>query len=414
MEQLKKELNFVQGVGLLTTSLLGTGIFAIPAITAEIAGNNGLWAWPLLLIMIFPIGLIFAELGKYYPSAGGVAYFVNRAFNPTLGRVSGWFFLTVIPFNLPAALYIASGFWVSLFNIPPFVELLIQLMTLFFIWLIGLFGAGASGWIQTLIAMLIIGLVMTIGFSSSPSVLTIEWPNLWQIDAVPLMSALGVMFWCFVGIEAFVHLTTEFKRPEKDFPRALIVGLVLAGFIYWACTAAVLSLSTGSIVVTTALPNIIKQLFGQQALWIFCAIGYAACFATINIYYQSYARLIWDQTKQDFPSIWLAKLSKRSTPVNSLSFVILLSGIFLILIHFFTISLTSLLIYANGVFVFIYLLAMLSAVRLLKGKLRIIAAICTMICVGLLWVIGYKSLYAIGIFIFLWLVAKCLTLKKYH
>lgn len=53
MEQLKKELNFVQGVGLLTTSLLGTGIFAIPAITAEIAGNNGLWAWPVLLIMIF-------------------------------------------------------------------------------------------------------------------------------------------------------------------------------------------------------------------------------------------------------------------------------------------------------------------------------------------------------------------------
>ncbi len=26
------------------------------------------------------------------------------------------------------------------------------------------------------------------------------------------------MFWCFVGLEAFAHLASEFKRPERDFP----------------------------------------------------------------------------------------------------------------------------------------------------------------------------------------------------
>ncbi len=42
------------------------------------------------------------------------------------------------------------------------------------------------------------------------------------------------------GIEAFTHLSLEFKNPERDFPRALIIGLMLAGTIYWACTAVVL------------------------------------------------------------------------------------------------------------------------------------------------------------------------------
>lgn len=412
MSELKKELGFLQGVGLLSTSLLGTGVFAVPAITAQIAGHDGLWAWPLLLILVFPIAIIFAELGKYYPSAGGVAYFVAKAFTPNLGRVTAWSFLSVIPVGLPAALYIASGFWRSLFNLSPESELALQIATLLLIWGIGLFGAGASGWVQSIIAILIIGLVMAICFSSSPSVLTVEWPNITEIKITPIINSLAVMFWCFVGLEAFVHLSTEFKRPEKDFPRALIIGLILAGFIYWACTAAVIFFNPNTSIATSALPKIIEMLFGANVLWVFCIIGYLACFASINIYCQSFARLVWDQASTYSPKSRLANLSKRSTPVSALTLVVLLSLFFLLAIHFFTISLHSLLEYANGVFVLIYLLAMLSATKLLKGKLRILAMICSIICVGLLFVIGYKSLYAIGIFILLYLVAKKLKTNQ--
>lgn len=409
MSELKKELGFLQGVGLLSTSLLGTGVFAVPAIAAQIAGQDGLWAWPILLILVFPIAIVFAKLGKHYPSAGGVAYFVTKAFNPHLGRVTAWTFLSVIPVGLPAALYIASGFWQSLFGLSAGSELMIQVVTLLLIWVIGLFGAGASGWIQSVIAILIICLVMAICLSTSPSALTVEWSSFTEIKTLPVLHALAVMFWCFVGLEAFVHLSTEFKRPEKDFPRALIIGLILAGAIYWACTAAVIFFVPSVTSPTTTLPMIIEMLFGKNILWVFCIIGYLACFASINIYCQSFARLVWAQTTTDYPNHRLAQLSKRQTPVNALILVVLLSLLFLLVIHFFTISLNSLLEYANGVFVLIYLLAMLAASKLLTGKSRLLAIICTMICVGLLCVIGYKSLYAIAIFCLLWLVVKKLN-----
>jgi len=409
MSELKKELGLWQGVGLLSTSLLGTGVFAVPAIVAQIAGQDGLWAWPLLLILVFPIAIIFAQLGKHYPSAGGVAYFITQAFNAHLGRVTSWSFLSVIPFGLPAGLYIATGFWRSLFNFSPEGELLIQIITLLLIWVVGLFGAGASGWIQSIIALLIIGLVMAICFSSSSSVLSIEWPSVTNIKITPIISALAVMFWCFVGLEAFVHLSTEFKRPEKDFANALILGLILAGFVYWACTAAIIFFAPNLIVATTALPQIIATLFGPKVLWLFCVIGYLACFASINIYCQSFARLVWSQTKIDYPRSIFAKLSNRSTPINALTLVVFLSLVFLLFIHFFTIPLNSLLEYANGVFVLIYLLAMISAIKLLKGKLQILAIICALICIGLLFVIGYKSLYAIAIFSLFWFIAKKLS-----
>ena len=110
MSGLKQELGLAQGVGLLSTSLLGTGVFAVPALAALVAGNNSLWAWPVLIVLVFPIAIVFAILGRHFPSAGGVAHFVGLAFGPRLERVTGWLFLSVIPVGLPAALHIATGF----------------------------------------------------------------------------------------------------------------------------------------------------------------------------------------------------------------------------------------------------------------------------------------------------------------
>lgn len=119
MSGLKQELGLAQGVGLLSTSLLGTGVFAVPALAALVAGDNSLWAWPTLILLVFPIAIVFAVLGRHFPSAGGVAHFVNMAFGGHMERVTGWLFLSVIPVGLPAALHIATGFGQALFGWQP-------------------------------------------------------------------------------------------------------------------------------------------------------------------------------------------------------------------------------------------------------------------------------------------------------
>lgn len=93
---LKQDLGLIQGIGLLATSLLGTGVFAVPALVAQIAQQDSLWAWPLLMLLCSLSPLGFAALGQRFPNAGGVAHFVNLAFGTRLARVSGWLFLSVI------------------------------------------------------------------------------------------------------------------------------------------------------------------------------------------------------------------------------------------------------------------------------------------------------------------------------
>lgn len=404
MSGLKRELGLAQGIGLLSTSLLGTGVFAIPALAALAAGNDSLWAWPILIALVFPVAIVFAILGRHFPSAGGVAHFVDMAFGPRLARVTGWLFLSVIPVGLPAALHIATGFGQALFGWHDEQLLAAEIGTLGIAWWLGSRGASASANLQTLVAVLIVTLIAAIWWSGLLSVRDIPFPAIETLSAERLFSALSVMFWCFVGLEAFAHLASEFKSPERDFPRALIIGLLLAGTVYWACTVVVLQFNAygEEMAAAASLPGVVVELFGVKALWVACVIGYLACFASLNIYIQSFARLVWVQA-QIRPHSRLAQLSKRQLPVNALNAVLACCVLSSVGIHLLAINLDALIVYANGIFIMVYLLCMLAGCRLLKGRYRLLAAFGGLLCLLLLAMVGWKSLYAVVMLVAFWL-----------
>ncbi|QTF09773.1 L-methionine/branched-chain amino acid transporter [Brenneria izadpanahii] len=398
---LKQELSMMQGVGLLSTSLLGTGVFAVPALIAQIAQQDSLWAWPLLILFVFPIAIGFAALGQHFPNAGGTAHFVAMAFGPRLARVSGWLFLSVIPLGLPAALQIAAGFWQAVFGWSTNELLLVQLLTLGGIWLLGRRSARSSGNIQVIIALLVVGLVVAIWWKGGITPAQIHWPAASEFSWPNTFDALAVMFWCFVGMEAFAHMATEFRVPERDFPRALLIGMLVAGAVYWGCTVAVLHFHAygEAWVATSSLPRIVVQLFGEQGMWLACLVGYLACFAGVNIYTQGFARLVWSQAPAGSA---LARLSAGQTPTNALSAVVSCCVMSCLLIYWLKLPLDQLIVYANGIFVLIYLLCMLSGWRLLKGRARVMAMIGSLLCCALLLMIGWKSLYALIVLALLW------------
>ncbi len=152
-----------------------------------------------------------------------------------------------------------------------------------------------------------------------------------------------------------------------------------------------------------SLPGIVVQLFGEHALWIACIIGYLACFASVNIYTQSFARMVWSQS-QVRPQSKLARLSAGQTPVNALTAVVGSCLVFALLIYWLALPLDLLIVYANGIFVLIYLLCMLAGIRLLSGRARVMSVIGSLLCCVLLVMIGWKSVYALLMFALLWML----------
>lgn len=400
MSRLNKELGLVQGIALLSTSLLGTGIFVVPALAATAAGSASLWAWLILIALVLPVAFTFAQLGKRFPHAGGAPHLIGRAFGERMERLIAFLFLAVLPVGLPAALNIATGFWQAVLPIGKFEALLIQLLTLGAMLLLGQRPARASGLVQGLIALAILGTVALIWWTGDlphpgqpllPAVDSAAW------SLIP--TALGVMFWCFVGIEAFTHLGEEFKHPQRDFPLALLLGVLLAGLVYWAFSVAVLSYGVYGDVHSDAvsLPRLMHLLLGDQARWLVALIGYLACFASMNVYVQGFARLIWSLADEGKLPAPLAERNHHGVPARALLLVVTICALCAALASWLQLSVDDLIRYANGNFILVYLLSMAAGVVLLQGVWRWVAGFSTLLCLLVLAALGADALYALGL-----------------
>jgi len=400
MSELKKEITLISGIGQLSTTLLGTGLFMVPAIVAGIAGHFSLWAWVILFIAICPVALTFAQLGKRYPNAGGTAYFVRKAFDKRLEKSVAWLFVSVIPVGVPAAVALAAGFLQQLLPESLNSSMLAQILTVGLLVMVNLAGTKSSGRLQTVIALSIFSLVAAFWWQGDVQSNDIHMPALTSESIWSIGAALGVMFWCFVGIEAFAHMGEEFKNPQRDFPIAILIGCFIAGATYWACSVVILKFEAygASSFDSASIPWLSEQLFGSQFKLLISGLGFAACFASVNLYTQSLSRMVWAQAREYRPNSALARVSIKGVPANATIAVGLVLLVSCIGGELSGLDLEFFLKLANGIFVLVYLLAMLAAYKLLTGFGKHLAAVSLILCTAVFVCLGWSMLYAVTVF----------------
>ncbi|MRI35102.1 L-methionine/branched-chain amino acid transporter [Endozoicomonas sp. OPT23] len=418
MSRLHKQLGVGKGVALLATSLMGTGIFVVPAIAASIAGAWSLLAWGVLIALVMPVAFTFALLGKRFPHAGGSAHIVGRALGPRFEKLTAFLFLAVLPVGLPAALVMATGFWHSVMDLTHFAELSIQLATLALILMLGLGGTKLSGSIQGGIALLIVALVAVLWWQGDIQLADISLSRAEEGNASSIVPALSVMFWCFVGIEAFTHMGEEFENPERDFPIALILGVLLAGLVYWGCSVAILKFGVyGSEQEnTTAIPRLLALMFGPTGQWLAAIIGYLACFASMNVYIQGFSRLLWSMAEEgSLKRIglgFLGKLNDRKVPARALWVVSGVCVLSILTLELTGLPLESMIRFANGNFIVVYLLSMLAGVLILKGWQKWLAILSSLLCAAVLIALGADSLYVVALTLLFFIVGLVMRANR--
>ncbi|MFP2769657.1 L-methionine/branched-chain amino acid transporter [Oceanisphaera sp. KMM 10153] len=398
MGRLNKELGLSYGTGMMATSLLGSGIFVVPAVAASLAGADSLWAWLILMILVLPVAFTFARLGRAFPHAGGAPHLIGRALGIPMEKLAAFLFLAVLPVGLPAMLTLTAGFWHALFPLSDNGDLLVQLSTLGLVLVLGSRKSGASGLIQLLIALAIIGLLALVWVSGElihEPLATL--PPVEQVQWTALPTVLAVMFWCFVGLEAFTHMGEEFKNPERDFPLALLFGVLLAGFIYLACAMAVVKFGVfgNELTNTTSFPVLVAALLGEKGRWAAALVGYLACFASLNLYVQGFARLLWSMADEGKLPAALAQLNRNGSPFRALTWVIAACTLCTLAAWLFKLPLEALMRYANGNFILVYWLAMVAGVKLLTGGYRWLALLASLLCLGVFVSLGLEAGYAL-------------------
>ncbi|RLV60767.1 L-methionine/branched-chain amino acid transporter [Parashewanella curva] len=402
-----------QGAGLMATTLLGTGVFILPQVTVKLAGVGALWAWAILTLTIIPVTLIFGKLSGRYPHSAGPAYFVEKAFGRTLGRTIGLIFLFVVPFGAPAAILMTFEFVKSIYPVEGTAELMLQLLVVLGLFLVGRQGLQLSAKVQFALTLTVVAIVIALFAASGVHFEKLEWQPMDEMAISPVFAAMGIAFWSFLGVEAMSHLADDFEDPKKDMLPAMIIGVVLVGIIYLACTTLILLVPTES---SLAMAGIFDKLLGGYGAIVIGILGILSGLATVNVYNASAARLVRSFSEEGLLPSSLAKVNNNGVPERALSVILSFMATILVLTFISEHDLESLIAWTNGVFVIIYLMAMLAAIRLLsKRNLPLIITGCGF-CLAMGYALGASMSYAVGLALvsipLIWRQKKYLAAKQ--
>jgi amino acid transporter len=87
---LRRTVGFWGTALLPANGMIGSGIFALPAIMFAAVGNFAPWMMLLGALLILPLVYVFAALSTRFETSGGPPIYVHAAFGSFLGFQSGW------------------------------------------------------------------------------------------------------------------------------------------------------------------------------------------------------------------------------------------------------------------------------------------------------------------------------------
>ncbi len=229
---LKRELGLfstiLYGVGII----LGAGIYALIGIGAGLAGNM-LWLAFLIsaAIAIFT-GLSYAELASMFPKAAAEYHYTKRAFNfEAFSFMIGWILVigTVIAASTVALGF--AGYFSDLFGGQKELIAIGLIAVMSCLNYIGIRDSARFNNFASLIeagGLLIVVFVWLLFPPEAPADL-LELPAEGWTGVV---TAIGVIFFAYIGFENVANLAEEVKDSRRNVPLALVLSLLISTVLY--------------------------------------------------------------------------------------------------------------------------------------------------------------------------------------
>jgi amino acid efflux transporter len=363
-------LTVSQGAAVSIGAVLGTGVISLPALGAQVAGPASLLAWTALVVLSIPLATTFAALGARYPDAGGVSTYVRRAFGDRAAAIVGWCFYFAVPVGAPAAGFMAGAYVSAAVGGGLRTTLLTTGALILVVTAMNAGGVRISGRVQLGLAVLLVTLLLAATLTSLPHAdlanLTPFAPHGWAAIA----PAAAVLVWGFAGWEAVTSLAADFRRPDRDVPRATAVALVVVSALYLAVAAASL-LVLGPATATTEAPlaELLAIGVGGEVRVLTAAAALLLTLGAMNAYFAGSAKLGAALARDGALPAWFARGSSAGeVPRRSLAVIATLSGASLVVAGALGVSTRSIVLLTTGSFVLVYVLGTAAAVKLLPRR----------------------------------------------
>ena len=276
--ELSRDLGVSHASAIVVGTIIGSGIFLVPAEMMQAVGSAKLvyLAWLVGGALSFFGALTYAELGAMRPQAGGEYVYVRDAYGPLAGFLYGWtWFLIAKPASVATVVTglvrILGTFSVFSFfskNIisSPFPVTWGQLVAIaaaILISYLNYIGVKKAGEFQLVFTVLKVGIILgivVICFSGWGDVPTRGWNNFAGTftgargGIAGFMAALVAALWAYDGWNDLNMVAGEVKQPERNIPIALIAGVATVGVLYVLVNAGVQYVLPASVIAASPRP----------------------------------------------------------------------------------------------------------------------------------------------------------------
>lgn len=380
-------LTILQGAALYIGAVLGTGVIALPALAAEVAGPASLLAWAALVMLSIPLAATFAALGARYPDAGGVSTYVRKAFGPKAAAVVGWCFYFAVPAGAPAAAMFGGAYVAAVTGGAHATMIASAAVLIALVAAANAFGVTVSGRMQLVLSALLVALLVAAVLASAPHARATNLHPFAPHGWLAVGEAAALLVWSFAGWEAITHLAAEFRRPARDLPRSTGIAVAVVGLLYLSVAAAsVLVLGPAAGESGAPLAALIARGIGGNAQLIATAAALLLTLGTMNAYFAGAAKLGAALGRDGALPRWFAQGSQTGgVPRRSLAVVAALAGCALVAAVATGMGPKPLVLATSGNFVMVYVLGAAAATRLLpRGGLAHRASIVALLSALLL------------------------------
>lgn len=236
-----RRLGLFSGTMAVVGGIIGGGIFRTPAVVAERLGSPALiltaWAAGGLVALIG--AFCFGELGQRRPRAGGGYVYLRETWGPLPAFLYGWALLLVIASGAIAAVAVTfADYTLALAGLPPRFTLPVAVAAILFLSAVNYVGVKPGAIVQNVFTVLKLAALATLiagGLASVPLAAPVPpaAPAAFGTALVPILFTYG-------GWQQTNFIAEEIIEPERNLPRALVLGVGTVVVVYLLANLAYL------------------------------------------------------------------------------------------------------------------------------------------------------------------------------
>lgn len=307
---LKRDLGSWSATSLVVGTMIGSGIFLVPASMIQHVGS------PALVFVVWVFGgllslagaLSYAELAAALPQTGGEYVYLRQAYGRFWGFIYSWTMTWVGKAGSMAAL--ATGFILYLANFLPKLEdgfytvplpigpehgpleitygQLLAMATILVLAAVNYFGVKLGGRVQVAFTVakvaLIIGIVAIGLIWGAGSVSHIRSSIPATGGLAGFFAALVGVLWAFDGWNNVGMVASEVRNPQRNLPRALIGGTASVLVIYLLTNLAYFYVLSPSEVASSdrVAATMMRSILGSAGAGAVSIVAMISMFGALN------------------------------------------------------------------------------------------------------------------------------------